>query len=157
MERALRLIGVRARTESELHAKLVRGGAAGAVAQGVCSRLKELGYVDDEEFARRWLEERLALRPAGRRLLLSDLLRKGVPRQVAERSLTGYDAAAELRAALRLVTKQCQKYGGADSAERVRRCYRYLLGRGFDYQTSGEAVRRLEAQPQAGLDIQGPG
>lgn len=144
MTRALNLLATRARTVSELEFRLTRAGASTETARAVCSRLLELCYLDDASFARRWAEERIRLRPVGRRLLLQELLKKGVPAETARRTLAGYDGDAELAAARRLVARQWGRLAGEDPAERRRRCYRYLLGRGFDHEVSAAAVRSHE-------------
>src|ERR671916_2699560 len=52
MSRALHSLGYRARSTYELHERLSRAGYAGETVSGVLARLGELGYLDDEEFAR---------------------------------------------------------------------------------------------------------
>lgn len=144
MTRALNLLATRARTVSELDSRLERAGAPPETAAAVCLRLRELGYLDDALFARRWVEERIRLRPVGRRLLFSELLRKGVPAETAQGSLAAYDDDAELSAARRLAARQWRRLAGVDPARRRRRCYRYLLGRGFDHQACSSVLRGLE-------------
>jgi hypothetical protein len=52
MGRALNLLGYRARSEAEVRERLGRYGYAGGTIEVVVVRLRELGYLDDEEFAR---------------------------------------------------------------------------------------------------------
>jgi hypothetical protein len=52
MGRAFNLLGYRARSEGELRQRLGRYGYLDETIEGVVIRLKELGYLDDEEFAR---------------------------------------------------------------------------------------------------------
>ena len=52
MGRALNLLGYRARSEAEIRDRLTRYGYVGETIDAVILRLKELGYLDDAEFAR---------------------------------------------------------------------------------------------------------
>ena len=52
MGRAFNLLGYRARAEGEMRERLGRYGYLDETVEGVILRLKELGYLDDEEFAR---------------------------------------------------------------------------------------------------------
>ena len=52
MNRALGFLGYRARSEKEVRDRLRRYGYGDQTVEGVVGRLKELGYLDDKEFAR---------------------------------------------------------------------------------------------------------
>src|SRR5215210_2355285 len=52
MDRALNFLGYRARSEKEVRDRLGRYGYGEETVEGVIGRLKELGYLDDEDFAR---------------------------------------------------------------------------------------------------------
>ena len=55
--------------------------------EGAIERLTELGFLDDEAFARAWLESRDRARPRGERALKFELRRKGVAQGVVEAAL----------------------------------------------------------------------
>lgn len=140
ISRAMRILAARAQSEWELAGKLARAGFDPAAVEGALSRLRELGYVDDASFARQWVEERCRLRPAGRRLLSAELSRKGVSAGHIEMALGPYGHEAELRAARALAQRAYERYAGLPSPERARRCYAYLIGRGFDHETAQAAA-----------------
>src|SRR5918998_6239989 len=52
MSRALNVLGYRARSARELRERLAGGGDFGGTVDEGISRLEELGYLNDEEFAR---------------------------------------------------------------------------------------------------------
>src|ERR671916_1630331 len=52
MTRALNFLGYRARSEREVRERLRRYGYGEETVEGVVVRLEELGYLDDEDFAR---------------------------------------------------------------------------------------------------------
>jgi regulatory protein len=112
MQRAGRLLASRARSERELGDRLSRAGFDEPTVEATLRRLRELGLVDDADFARRWVEERAATKGLGPVLLMSELRSKGVDVAVAETAIAeaGVDEiaqATELAAAL--VTRVARK------------------------------------------------
>ena len=85
LEIALRFLGTRPRTRWELERRLRAAGASDEVLDGALARLAELGYLDDDAFARYWAEQRDRHAPRGRRLVEAELRQRGVPREVIER------------------------------------------------------------------------
>ena len=49
-----------------------------------CPGREELGYLDDEAFARGWIDARVRLKPMGARRLALELRRKGVSQETAK-------------------------------------------------------------------------
>jgi regulatory protein len=86
-EAALRLLAHRARSRKELAIRLRRKDFPSRLIPPVLDELKERGWLDDEEFARSWIRDRLRLRPRGRRALLAELRKKGVESAVAQAAL----------------------------------------------------------------------
>lgn len=78
LERAGRWLALRARTEQELNERLVEGGFAPEIVQQVLGRLRELGLVDDADFARTWIAERSDRKDSGPLLLAKELREKGI-------------------------------------------------------------------------------
>src|SRR5918992_6044157 len=83
MERAGRWLALRPRTESELRDRLQEGGFDEDTVERVLARLAELRLVDDEAFAKQWVEERARRKGLGPRALVADLESKGISLEVA--------------------------------------------------------------------------
>ena len=75
-EAALRLLAVRARSEGELDDRLKRKGFDERTSAEVVAALKRVGLVDDEDFARAWVDEKL--RKLASPAALDDLLSYGM-------------------------------------------------------------------------------
>lgn len=84
---ALTYLARRDRSEAEVRRFLTRRGASPPDIEGVLRRLVQHGYVNDQAFALRWAQSRLARRPVGRIRLESELLAKGVERETARRAV----------------------------------------------------------------------
>ncbi len=104
------------------------------------SELKARGLVDDAAFARYWRDSREVGSPRSLRALTSELVRKGVDREVASRALAGVDDEA---AAYRAARRRAARLAGADRAEFRRKLGAALRRRGFGYEVTEITVNRL--------------
>ncbi len=82
LDAAARYLEARPRSQAEVQAKLLRLGYRPELVEGVIARLLDLGYLDDEAFARAWVESRDRASPRGEHALRTELGRKGVARDV---------------------------------------------------------------------------
>ena len=103
-----------------------RPGVAPEQADRVFDRLLEKGYIDDERFARFWIENRHLRKGASRRKLVQELRAKGVESSIIEANLeesTRTDTS-ELR---KMIEKKASRY-----ADR-QKLMQYLVRQGFSY------------------------
>jgi len=149
---ALRLLAYRPRSETEMRQRLARRGALPSVVDETIVRLRDLGLVDDDAFARSWVESRDQTSPRSRRLLASELRQKGVGRQIVQESLANLD---EEDAAYRAAARRARSLATLPYADFRRRLSGFLLRRGFGYETVRATVVRLweeVAGPQTEAD-----
>ncbi len=155
LDAAARLLEARQRSVDEMRRRLVRLGYSSGLVEESIGRLTELRYLDDDAFARTWVESRDRARPRGERALRLELARKGVERQTVdavlddrraegaagEDGITPDDAAAE-----RLLRK---RLGGIlrvpDPRARLQRAYALLARAGFGPDTCSAVARRVLA------------
>lgn len=146
MGRALNLLGYRARSEAEVRERLGRYGYAGETVEGVVLRLKELGYLDDEEFAR--LKAREKARRYGPRRVSAELRQSGVgedlARGVVEEEFAGREELGEARSAA------ARRYNRSGSDAEARRVYGFLVRRGYSAEVCAQVAREYREPPEAG-------
>ena len=139
---ALNFIGYRARSESEIRARLERDEWSETVITAVIVRLREGKFLDDAQFASDWVESRGRSKPRGARLLKQELRVKGVGREEIEAALPDADAELENAvAALRKIERKLEKWEGR---ERTQKAIEMMARRGFGYGTVKTALARLE-------------
>ena len=92
LEAALRFLEPRQRSIGEVRRRLTRVGYREDLVEGAIARLVELGMLDDEAFARTWIESRDRARPRGERALRFELARKGIDRKTADEAIAEADA-----------------------------------------------------------------
>ncbi|MCH8814454.1 MAG: RecX family transcriptional regulator [Chloroflexi bacterium] len=147
MKSALRLLAYTPRSEHELRDRLGKKGIAVEVRDATIRRLREVGLVNDAEYARSFVESRNRTSPRGRRLVAAELRSKGVDVKLAEESASALnDADAAYRAAAR----RAQSLSKLDHQSFRRRLGNFLLQRGFDFETSSQTVARLWAEAHSG-------
>ena len=84
MEAAAAFVAIRPRSVAETTGRLKKQGYPAALVEDVVMRLIEMNYLDDEQFARAWVESRDRARPRGEQGLRRELALKGVPRDVID-------------------------------------------------------------------------
>jgi regulatory protein len=138
MSRALNLLGYRARSEREVRDRLRRHGHGEEAIEAVVGRLGELGYLDDEEFARSAAREKA--RRYGPRRVYADLRRGGVEesvvRETVEREFSG---RSELESAREAAGRRYNMRERSDTS--ARRVYGFLMRRGYSAGVCAEVAR----------------
>ncbi len=150
LEIALRFLGTRPRTRWELERRLRAASASEDVRDAVLSRLAELGYLDDDAFARYWAEQRDRHAPRGRRMVEAELRQRGVPRDVIERlraeplDRPDDDALPQTEAERARIALESHLRGRALPEDRkaVQRIGMFLMRRGFDAETVRGVLRQ---------------
>jgi len=139
-QRALRLIQYRPRSENEIRQLLRRHATPEESAEEVIERLKQSGLVNDAGFAQTWVENRAELRPRSRRALAYELSQRGVDAQVIEQSLSAIDDDVM---AYQAAQRPARKYKDLEWNDFRQKMYRYLAQRGFNYESSAQAINRI--------------
>jgi len=131
----------RARTRSELAAKLASRNVPGDVAGRLLDRFEEVGLVDDAAFAREWVEQRQSGRGLARRALAQELRRKGIDDEVAREVLDEVDDDDEVEAARMLVRGKLRSVRSLDRDKAVRRLVGMLARKGHSSAVAFRVVR----------------
>lgn len=154
MERAVRLLARRARTEAELHARLLAAaGASEGEVQAVLSRLKDLGFVNDGLFAYHTAASKLRMRPEGRARIARDLRLRKVPARAAGQALDEvYQHTTEEEQIDRAIARLLKVRGRPRSREESKKFYDRLVRLGFPYELALEKVKALASGTSIELD-----
>lgn len=146
-DRALNLLGFRARSARELQRRLTQKGESRERADRVIQRLREVGLIDDADFARQLTRSKVSA-GASRRRVHQELFKRGVARDVADEAVEevfedeGMSDAASIE---RVARKKWQTLKSLDALTRRRRLYAFLARRGFDADDVSRVVRQLDS------------
>jgi regulatory protein len=155
LDRALRLLAVRARTTTELRQSLLRAKDRPAAddVKWVITTLTERGYLDDARFADQFVRDRAASRGWAKHRLRQELRKRGVDQTRIEPALTQADDDAAIdddSAAAVAAAKWRRTHSARDPQKDRQRLYGFLARRGF----SPDVIR---SAMQAVLDDGGEG
>ena len=141
---AIRYLGYRRRSRKEVDRYLSgRKGFARKTVSAVMTRLEEERYLNDEEFARLFIESRVRLRPRSCALLRHELYRKGIDDDVLDTVLKEVDDA---HLAWRSIEGKLKQWGHLDRADFKKRLIGYLQRRGFSLGIAMNAYRHALSQ-----------
>lgn len=152
LEAATRFLEARSRSVAEVRRRLTTAGYRSELIDGAIARLGDLGILDDEAFARAWVESRDRARPRGERALRDELRLKGVDRSLVEavlgerRQSDDPAAAPDRDAAERLLARNERTLARiADPRKRRERAYALLARNGFDPEICREVAASVTA------------
>ncbi|HZA27175.1 MAG TPA: regulatory protein RecX [Actinomycetota bacterium] len=142
-DRALGLLGHRARSRSELSRRLLRAGYPEEEAKEALDDLEAVGLVDDERFARELAAHEIQRRGSGRRLAISALRGAGVNAEVAERVVEEMGPVDEEARAEEMARARLGRLSGLDEATAHRRLVSFLSRRGYEGAVARAAAFRV--------------
>ncbi len=111
------------------------------VVEAVLARLERAGLLDDQEFARFWVDNRQTFRPLGTRALRMELRQKGLDSRVIDDALAKVGDEEETAYATGLT--RVRTYYAFDEREFTRKMIGFLQRRGFPYEAAAAAAKRL--------------
>ncbi len=138
-ETAYRLLTMRPHSQLELRMKMKKKGFSNEVINPIIKKCLDNGYLDDRDFAEAHVKSRLLSKPRGRRMLMSELLSKGVDRDIAAEVISEAMAeTSEEELALQLLQKNRNRFLKQKSVDLKLKIRNFLGYRGFGY----DAIRK---------------
>lgn len=141
----LRQLTGQPRSRAELAKALNRRGVADDVIEHVLGRFSEVGLIDDNAFARAWVETRHAGRGLARRALAHELRRRGVGEDDVGEAVDQLSPETEHATARALVLRRLPSTRGADGRTRIRRLVGMLSRKGYPPGLAVRVVREALA------------
>lgn len=145
---ALKLISFRLRSVAEVQKKLLgfsakRSFPAGLV-QKVIDGLVSINLINDEEFAKWWLEQRQEFKPKGVRALKMELQYKGIGREIIEKVLDGNVKDNEFESAQSLIQKKLHLWRNFPVLVRKKKISGLLQRRGFSWEVIYKVIDSID-------------
>ncbi len=131
-DRSLRFLSYRPRSRVEVERYLRGKAVAEEVIADIIARLEQAKYLDDEAFARFWVDNREQFRPRSQRALRYELRQKGVSDEIISLVLSDRDDEV---AAWRAIEGRLPRWANLPRDEFRQKALGYLSRRGFSYST----------------------
>ena len=150
---ALRLLSRRAYTRKEVVGKLKSRGFEQEAISHTLETLDRLGLVNDQDFARRWILERMRLRPMGPNLLVRDLRRRGIDQNTIDEAIDEILEDVDLpEVAEELLRSRMKRYEGLSREKALTRMFGFLGRRGFHIGLAREAAQKVWQEIESSTD-----
>lgn len=143
-------LAVQARSRADLEQALAKKQVPAEVAAVVLDKFEAAGLVDDQEFARSWVQSRQRSKGLSSRVLAMELRRHGVDDEIVGEALADLDPEVEVEAAHRLVQAKLRSMARLDDTTKIRRLTSLLARKGYSPQVAFDVVRQelgAEVQP----------
>lgn len=137
---ALRYVAMRARSRQELETYLKRKEAVPELISRILDKLASYGFVDDEAFARSWVENRRLLKPVSRRRLQMELRQKGVADGTI-RTVLEQDEATDRDTLRDLIERKRRQSKYQDDTKLMQ----YLARQGYGYDDIKSVLQNVDS------------
>lgn len=139
--KALRVIGRRPYSSSELKRKLKETGYEPPVIEWVIEKLASQNYLNDEEFAKMWTDSRIISQKKGRNLVRQELQQKGIHKELVKHAIENINPEDEIAGAMKLAQTKWKQTSG-ETFDKRRKTAAFLMRRGF----TGAVVTKVLSQ-----------
>ncbi len=138
-----RLLKVRSRSEKELRDRLRLNGFDSATVDQTILELTNSGLVDDEAFARLWVESRIK-KPLGVHRLVTELEIKGINKRIIAEVLSEYTSPQHEEATIRqMLELKLKKLKGLHKEKIRERLWGFFLRKGFSKEVVFDVLNEL--------------
>jgi len=152
MERMYGLFNIRQRSEEEVRRYLRnlsfkrkikdKEEISDTVTESLVNRLKQKRLLNDEQFAKSWVEARS--KKKGKIALKAELIQKGINREIIDEVMSGgVTNESQGQVAEKLLNKKMARWKNLLPLEFRKKAYEFLLRRGFEYEVVREIVENL--------------
>ena len=138
---AFLLLKFRPRSENEIRQRLKNKKFNSEIIESTVSFLKDKGFIDDNYFAKTWIESRIK-KPLGIRRLKAELNIKGVNKEIIDTQINEIKKSyAEEDIVGGIARDRLNKLKGIDPQKAKKRVYAYLLRRGFSPEVVMDVIK----------------
>ncbi len=139
LDKAMLHLSATRKTEKQMRDFLAKKGYLPNVCEYVMAKLRSHGLLNDGEYAEAYIE--YAAKKKGGKKIRMELRGRGLLDEDIDNALSGVSKEDELSAAKAILEKYLR--GKSLEKETLQKAYRYLLGKGFDYELCKEAIGEI--------------
>lgn len=140
LDYSFKLLSYRPHSELELKQKLQKKEYDEKEIRKTIFRLKELKYLDDKDFAKRYIQNRINLRPQGKYFLIQELKQKGIQKNLVEEILETLNFD-ELKIAKIVAEKKEKNLKNLPEFKKRQKLMMYLQSKGFSLDVVYEVCK----------------
>jgi regulatory protein len=147
MDTSLHLLGFRQRSSRELRDRLRQNKISDPVIDRTATRLRELGYLNDQRFAKDYAQS-LGQKGKGPYLIKAELLKKGIDRETVSEIMADFKESGEQERERLKTLAECKlrQMQGLPPRVVAQRLAGFLARRGFSPEAVHDALRLLKQE-----------
>lgn len=142
LDKLLRFVTFRPRSEKEIRVWLKKYKIHESLFKELFNRLKRLDLIDDQKFARWWVEQRLQFKFKSKKELDYELRNKGIDKNTIEDVLSEIEVD-EIKIAKKLLEKKKYKWEKLPKFEARKKMGEFLARKGFAWDKVKKAIDAL--------------
>jgi regulatory protein len=138
---SFRILSIRQRSEKEIRDYLIKKSQKFSsdsddeskkdAMKQVIERLKEMNYINDQQFAESWMISRSKTKQKGNIIVKNELRNKGISDDIIQSILTDDTLGDEKERIYKLIEKKQRIWGKLPKRELKMKLYQYIVRRGF--------------------------
>jgi len=116
------------------------------IIERIIESLKRTKFIDDEEFAHRFVEQRTKIKPKANRVIKYELKQKGIAPELIDQLFEDKEDsdASDFSKALELAERKLPRYAKIEDKRKVyEKMSRFLASKGFDWDTIKEVIDQV--------------
>lgn len=138
------LLKYRVRSEKELYQRLKKKKFDAEIIKQTITFLKEKKFIDDNFFAKTWIESRIK-KPLGIRRIREELKFKGVDKEIIESHIEEIKKSyCEQDLVTKIVTERLKRLKDIEPQKAKQRIFMYLVRRGFSPEVIIDVINQLK-------------
>ena len=138
--KSLRFLSFRPRSQKEILDYLNKKKVSEEVIKKIIKKLLEYKFLDDEQFAIWWVEQRTKLKPRAWRVIKNELKQKGISEELINNQQL---SISDFQMAFSLAQKRLRKYKKLSKQEFFQKMGRYLASKGFSYDIIKQVINKI--------------
>ncbi|OMP68146.1 recombination regulator RecX [Domibacillus epiphyticus] len=128
---AIQYLSIRMRSEKEVLDYLKKKEVDEASRQEILTRLREMSYLNDEQFADAFIKTQIQTTEKGPFIIFRELKEKGIDEEIASTLLEQFSEEQQMEKAAALFEKQLKKHKRDSAFLRQKKAEEYVMNKGY--------------------------
>lgn len=141
-DKALKYLSYKMRSEKQVREKLEQGEFPKIIIDKVIQILKKYNYINDEEFAKAFIKDKLNIKGYGFFKISYELKKYGIQEDIFVKYFQDESFVNENKKAIELLNKKIKNIYDIDYKQK-QKLYSYLARRGFSYDIINSALNSI--------------
>lgn len=140
---AISVLARSSKSEKELKFKLSVKGYDDESINAAIEKLKANKYIDDDDYCKKFINDKINLSNYGKRRIKEALVNKGIDRQLIDDNIKFILQDDEIKKAYALAEKKLKSLTDVEPIKKKMKISSFLLNKGFDYEIVNKILSKL--------------